>query len=516
MKAASAELEAQATALEHTLQYLNGQRKRCEELVYLHKCFIAPIASMPSDILLAIFDSCNLVSDSRDLPPLMKKAPLVLSSVCRRWRDLVINSPILWAKHGLTYWTYSRRDKPLLFLDLFLERAGSCSFPVELQLEGQPDNLAHKALGNSAPRWCKLDLEQCSKPDDRTQPLKTFGFPRIAPALEKLKFTVMSCASGDTYRFFQPFELCERLHDLRLHIWAHQEGVELRLILIGETHFPWRQLTTLHLNVEYPAVDVLAVLRACPLLEELRFETPDRLQDTWPTTRDVDLIPLMQLTKLTLPGANTLLLSVYCPAIEELELGSFKPKPIIAFFQTCQAPLRSLRVRFKTPLAEKITGASLYMLPFISSFPKLEKLDYFLQDFTSVQIFLSAKVSVMAANLGIRDFSLTVNTSVEDLCLRAGNSTCILSFVDALWRGPNAGLRSVSLMAKHDSPYRTRKFIRSTPLLKGLDVYRKEGLVVRVGMHFPKLHDGERCSAYVWYFLTPLLQAENDGGVHYY
>lgn len=79
---ASAELEAQARDLERILEHINDQRRRCDDLVYYYKSLVAPIVSVPSDILLLIFEMCNLDTVSAfTRGTLIDTTPVMLSSV---------------------------------------------------------------------------------------------------------------------------------------------------------------------------------------------------------------------------------------------------------------------------------------------------------------------------------------------------------------------------------------------------------------------------------------------------
>jgi hypothetical protein len=82
------------------------------------KEWIAPIKMLPSDLLSDIFIIC---SNERNF------APVRISAVCHRWREVVLATPLAWSSIN----TWDRL--PVGYLDMFMERSSPCLLHLELR-----------------------------------------------------------------------------------------------------------------------------------------------------------------------------------------------------------------------------------------------------------------------------------------------------------------------------------------------------------------------------------------------
>lgn len=475
LDAATAELDARADALQETLQHIRNQRVRCRKLVEYQKCWIAPILSVPNDVLSAILDMCVQGSTSPAAYLVIDTAPLRLSHVCRRWRTLMFNSPLKWiTKLVRHYPSTANHSSALPLFNFFLERAGSQTFPTKISLLGVR-NLAMK-FGSSANRWRALDLEQYD--DDTEVTMADFGFPRPAPALEMLDYKLTLFDGGDTSKYFQPFEQCENIRDLRLVVQLEEyadPNTTARLINIAETRFPWSQLTKLCLNVVYPVDDAIGILRACPQLEDLRF-----CMD-WEPPRGGGPILMARLVRLDLPFANILLESIHCPVLEELQLGSLNSKSIVAFLDASHPPIHDLRLWLDDMDIEGPIEGDIPASRLLSRFDTVDTLELN-WSMSAISLFTSSPILGTA---GFKHVIFNVPCSIWFVTAEEC-STSILAFVGVLWRAEMRRLESVTVVATQQvterlsEAYPPRDVIQAMPLLQELDVYRKEGLEVTV------------------------------------
>lgn len=485
LEAVTMDLDARAETLERALQHIYDQRNCCKTLVENCKSLISPIISVPQDVLSIIFDF-YIHNSARPPHTLIDMAPLTLSHVCAGWRTLLLNSPRCWASRGIRYY-WIHYDQPLF--DVFLERIKSHTFPVKIALAEIYHTESREAVANTVHRWRTLDLLQYD--DDDNTSMADFGFPRQADALEMLDYRLVVYESDDTSTYLQPFEQCENLRDLRLTVFLddteeEEDGATARLIDISNTRFPWPQLKTLHLDVDYPKDDVLGILRACPWLEELHFKTPDNGQEAsadWAPPQGDSPIAMTQLAKLDLSHHNGLLWFIFCPILEELALGSLACEPISAFLRSSHPPLRILHI--KTLTADIANGrGEVDISRLYSSFPKIDALTFDPYECESLPTFLSPRISPTTPFIlpSCRHFVLNIFETIKEVCADR-YSAPILAFIGSRWRTAERYLESVTLVATGGSrlvAYSPRDEIRSTPLLKALGVYREEGLKVMV------------------------------------
>ncbi|KIY63931.1 hypothetical protein CYLTODRAFT_425676 [Cylindrobasidium torrendii FP15055 ss-10] len=98
--ASSLNLDDQVETLERSIAQLTFQQKLLATLSQTLKAFFAPIHTLPADVLVNIFGLCASANAKIDrVHPIHEPSTaFLLSQVCRRWRNLVIDSPLLWSR----------------------------------------------------------------------------------------------------------------------------------------------------------------------------------------------------------------------------------------------------------------------------------------------------------------------------------------------------------------------------------------------------------------------------------
>jgi hypothetical protein len=80
-----------------TIAGLIKRRTAHADFASRHASLLGPIRRIPDDVLSVIFGACLPSSDDSKQPPMSRTHPaVVLSHVCRRWRQLSISTPTLW------------------------------------------------------------------------------------------------------------------------------------------------------------------------------------------------------------------------------------------------------------------------------------------------------------------------------------------------------------------------------------------------------------------------------------
>ncbi|KAG2048831.1 hypothetical protein BDR06DRAFT_975675 [Suillus hirtellus] len=85
---------------------------------------------LPTEILSEVFLYC--LPQDEYLCPTPQAAPLLLTTICRRWREVAVGLPSLWCRLQMTA-EHDNLEKRALCYNLWLKRSGGC--PLSLRLE---------------------------------------------------------------------------------------------------------------------------------------------------------------------------------------------------------------------------------------------------------------------------------------------------------------------------------------------------------------------------------------------
>ncbi|KZP22093.1 hypothetical protein FIBSPDRAFT_687916, partial [Athelia psychrophila] len=81
------QLDQDILRLENTLHELRRKRDEMKSFTLAHKTLVSPIRRVPPEIITEVF----LHSADGNLG-----SPLLLASICSRWRSIALSSPQLW------------------------------------------------------------------------------------------------------------------------------------------------------------------------------------------------------------------------------------------------------------------------------------------------------------------------------------------------------------------------------------------------------------------------------------
>ncbi|KAG2143781.1 uncharacterized protein EDB93DRAFT_1154734 [Suillus bovinus] len=89
-------LESVVDKINNLHRQLTEQKDKLISSITLHKRFISPLWRLPTEVLSHIFIHC-LPEDKYPSPALMR-APILLTRICRRWREVAVGTPSLWCR----------------------------------------------------------------------------------------------------------------------------------------------------------------------------------------------------------------------------------------------------------------------------------------------------------------------------------------------------------------------------------------------------------------------------------
>ncbi|RXW20245.1 hypothetical protein EST38_g5612 [Candolleomyces aberdarensis] len=110
--------------IEDSLAALKVRRKASKIFIRKHRALIAPIKRLPPDILSTVFLACLPVIESTEAAITPNHPAVVISHVCRQWRQLSLDTALLWSRIQLIlpYVNYDRFP-PAQEVDLNAETA---------------------------------------------------------------------------------------------------------------------------------------------------------------------------------------------------------------------------------------------------------------------------------------------------------------------------------------------------------------------------------------------------------
>ncbi|KAJ7457094.1 hypothetical protein FB451DRAFT_1275921 [Mycena latifolia] len=288
------------------------------------------ILTIPPEITAQIFAHCLPSSPSR---PKIDRAPLLLGRICRDWRNIVLDSPELWASLEI-----DRVDIPVDLVEIWLSRAQN--FPLTLVLkvsvfDDEWDSAPYiDVLQRQAQTWRDVTLEL------PFENLLLLGPDLQLPMLERLAISFYDNDEHD--HPVNAFRSAPALRHLQLETSVHPAGMLL----------PWAQLTSFESRSGVLTSEAfLTILQYTPNIAKCKIDIHNETE----VDRLPEVPPLMFLTTLSLgtsiPKAMDILEYLSFPALQVLDLsgilfsGRELLPPLHRFLSKPGCRLRELAIR---------------------------------------------------------------------------------------------------------------------------------------------------------------------------
>jgi hypothetical protein len=248
------QLDVEIIRLRAVLDGLMHKREALHTYTHQHMALVAPVRRLPPEILSEIFIQCK---DTKWFDPLygvldtprLDMAPLLLGSVCRRWRMIALSTPRLWASVGLTIRPkYLKSD--VLLVKTWLARAGTCPLSIALGSSGSYSNDMRSLM--------KVFLLHCERWYDvrLSLPLSVLG--SLSPARNRLASLQKLGIYESFNEIVDVFECAPQLRSVYLPF-------NNRTLMIK---VPWNQLQ--HFDLGGKVDKCLELLRLAPNLKTCR------------------------------------------------------------------------------------------------------------------------------------------------------------------------------------------------------------------------------------------------------
>ncbi|KAJ7178161.1 hypothetical protein C8R46DRAFT_1075999, partial [Mycena filopes] len=124
--------------------------------------YIYPVLSLPPEVVSEIFIRFLPVYQRR-APDKGLYSPVVLTHICRLWREIALSTPRLWCTfkiilHAVNLSSKENHDANLVGVEEWLQRSGSCPLSVELEYFRQDPPLILQTILAHKNRWEHLKL----------------------------------------------------------------------------------------------------------------------------------------------------------------------------------------------------------------------------------------------------------------------------------------------------------------------------------------------------------------------
>ncbi|KAK1221268.1 hypothetical protein PQX77_015928 [Marasmius sp. AFHP31] len=144
---------------------LQAERDELQQFVDNHSALTSPFRRFPADIWSEIFAQCLPTNKLNVALCTSKEPPLLLTAVCRAWREIALNTPRLWsALHVCVACTDTNLAFPAFLegIKLWLDRSGSRPLTLSVSMSDcTPLNSPAAIDLNSTPYTALMDLLAC-------------------------------------------------------------------------------------------------------------------------------------------------------------------------------------------------------------------------------------------------------------------------------------------------------------------------------------------------------------------
>ncbi|KAG1725818.1 hypothetical protein EDD22DRAFT_961555 [Suillus occidentalis] len=127
------DLDAVMDGIRNLRQQFIRREKHISKSINLHKNFVSTLWRLPTEVLSQIFHYClPEIGEFQHLkPPSASEAPMLLTSVCRRWREVAIATPTLWCELAIDCEDQWRKRRIFCYKS-WLKRSRGCPLSLEL------------------------------------------------------------------------------------------------------------------------------------------------------------------------------------------------------------------------------------------------------------------------------------------------------------------------------------------------------------------------------------------------
>ncbi|KAK1233295.1 hypothetical protein PQX77_003548 [Marasmius sp. AFHP31] len=260
------ECRAEINRLKTSIYLLENKKSNLEDRLKQCRSLLSPIHRLPTETLADIF---VYACEGNKLTPSSSLAVILLSTICGRWRNVVLTTPRLWSFLEIDLGTWKEKaDHLVSSITLFMERSKACplditcAFPADESGTNEWIASVFDAMSRSCARWRSVSF---SLPAHITLPNHLFLNLRGQdfPLLQYLQIRQKSESKADgpvtnPDIFSGVFDVATSLRTL-----------DVETSFMSDIRLPHHQITRLTIFRQWSA-KCLAFLRLFQQLQELR------------------------------------------------------------------------------------------------------------------------------------------------------------------------------------------------------------------------------------------------------
>ncbi|KAF7325608.1 F-box domain-containing protein [Mycena kentingensis (nom. inval.)] len=216
-----------------------------------------PILSIPPELTMEIFKAVCSPRDAAGPSLLRTSAPLLLTEVCRSWRQIAISTPELWQGAHL------RARHPTEFVQMWIARTGRTPLDCYLYSDDADglDALMECALQESR-RWRVITLW-----------IPLVSFPKLDHDLAGTSLPMLRSLTLEISNFSAPGMSVDEIEPLTIRNAPLLQELHLKMSTRLPVEVPWEQLTKLELGFTLSPANALGMVARCSQLIELKLDT---------------------------------------------------------------------------------------------------------------------------------------------------------------------------------------------------------------------------------------------------
>ncbi|KAG7093378.1 hypothetical protein E1B28_007058 [Marasmius oreades] len=270
--------QAEIDRLKAKIMVLETRRDGLKERITKYRSLMSPVHRMPPEILTHILSFCceNVLQ-----PGTLQLAVLALSSVCGRWRELVLATPRFWSSLTIMLHEWAnKKDTGISSSDrhnfyhcteMFMQRSKTELLALEFfsyyDHPFEPLEAGLNCLLDQSHRWRSVTVG--IRRDPHVIGTSSSPFQRLRGRLPNLRHLALEyyeeCAEDWITSDMNLFSACPSLTSLKL----------MADLVPTSTIFPWEQMHSLQLCVDSSHDALIRTIKLCKNLQQLKLAYVD-------------------------------------------------------------------------------------------------------------------------------------------------------------------------------------------------------------------------------------------------